>query len=83
MHDVFEGVRFRVSCPHHSTPEDSSPVMVSNINISQNPLKAIKQFGGAAMKIFAVNPVCALGWRSSVELEKEFVIPAHLWGLRL
>lgn len=28
VHDVFEGERFRVSCPYHSTLEDSSPVTV-------------------------------------------------------
>lgn len=31
--------RFRVSCPHHSTLEDSSPVTVSNINMSSRSYK--------------------------------------------
>lgn len=37
--DVCRGERFRVSCPHHSTLENSSPVTVSNINISSQRYK--------------------------------------------
>lgn len=36
---VCEGERFRVSCPHHSTLEDSGPVTVSNINMSSRAYK--------------------------------------------
>lgn len=36
---VCERERFRVSCPHHSTLEDSGPVTVSNINMSSRAYK--------------------------------------------
>lgn len=39
VYDVCEGERFRVSCPHHSTLEDSSPVTASNINMSSHSHK--------------------------------------------
>lgn len=39
MYDVCEGERFRVSCLHHSTLEDSSPVTALNINMSSQSYK--------------------------------------------
>ncbi len=39
VYDVCERERFRVSCPHHSTLEDSSPVMALNINMSSQSYK--------------------------------------------
>lgn len=39
VYDVCEGERFRVSCPHHSTHEDSRPVTASNINMSSQSYK--------------------------------------------
>lgn len=43
VYRVCEGERFRVSCPHHCTLEDSSPVTASNIMSSQSYKHVVKK----------------------------------------
>lgn len=62
MYDVCEGERFRVSCPHHSTLEDSSPVTVSNINMSSQSHKHMVQRNSLDRCIAAVTLQISVHW---------------------